>query len=71
MERCQNLPLSVDDFEGIGQFALAHGISLVVVGPEVPLALGITDYLQRLGLMVCGPTKAGAQIEASKSWAKL
>jgi len=70
MERCQNLPLSVDDFEGIGQFALAHGISLVVVGPEVPLALGITDYLQRLGLMVCGPTKAGAQIEASKSWAK-
>ncbi len=70
MERCQNLSLSVDDFEGIGRFAASSGISLVVVGPELPLARGITDYLQRQGLMVFGPTKAGATIEASKSWAK-
>jgi phosphoribosylamine--glycine ligase len=70
MERCQNLPLSVDDFEGIGRFALENGIALVVVGPELPLSLGITDYLQRQGLVVFGPTRAGAQIEASKSWAK-
>ncbi len=70
MERCQNLPLSVDDFEGIGQYALEHGISLVVVGPELPLSKGITDYLQQKGVMVFGPTRAGAQIEASKSWAK-
>ncbi len=70
MARCQNLPLSVDDFEGIGQFALANEIALVVVGPELPLALGITDHLQRQGVKVFGPTKAGAQIEASKAWAK-
>lgn len=70
MERCQNLPLAVDDFEGISQVALEHGISLVIVGPEVPLAKGITDYLQGLGLMVFGPVRAGAQIEASKAWAK-
>lgn len=70
MERCQNLPLAVDDFEGISQFALKNSISLVVVGPEVPLANGITDYLQNQGLMVFGPVKAGAQIEASKAWAK-
>ncbi|BAZ80392.1 phosphoribosylamine--glycine ligase [Sphaerospermopsis kisseleviana CS-549] len=70
MERCQNLPLAVNDFEGIGKFALEKGISLVVVGPEVPLAKGITDYLQSKGLMVFGPNKAGAQIEASKAWAK-
>jgi phosphoribosylamine--glycine ligase len=70
MERCQNLPLAVNDFEGIGKFALEKGISLVVVGPEVPLANGITDYLQSKGLMVFGPNKAGAQIEASKAWAK-
>ena len=70
MERCQNLALSVDDFEGIGRFALEHDISLVVVGPELPLSKGITDYLQRQGVMVFGPTKAGAMIEASKSWAK-
>ena len=70
LERCQNLPLNMDDFEGIGKFALEHDISLVVVGPELPLALGITDYLQRQGLMVFGPTRLGAQIEASKAWAK-
>ena len=70
MERCQNLPLRVDDFEGIARFALVQNVSLVVVGPELPLALGITDYLQREGLVVFGPTKEGAQIEASKYWAK-
>lgn len=70
MERCQNLLLAVDDFPGISQFALENNISLVVVGPEVPLAKGITDYLQDKGLMVFGPVKAGAQIEASKAWAK-
>ncbi|MBE9007315.1 phosphoribosylamine--glycine ligase [Fortiea sp. LEGE XX443] len=70
MVGCQNLPLEVDDFERMSQYALAQGISLVVVGPEVPLAKGITDYLQAKGLMVFGPIKAGAQIEASKAWAK-
>jgi phosphoribosylamine--glycine ligase len=70
LERCQNLPLAVDDFEGISRYALENNISLVVVGPEVPLAKGITDYLQNKGLMVFGPTRAGAQIEASKAWAK-
>ncbi|HBB31831.1 MAG TPA: phosphoribosylamine--glycine ligase [Cyanobacteria bacterium UBA8803] len=68
--RCQNVSLRIDDFEGIARFALVHGISLVVVGPELPLALGIKDYLQRHNLRVFGPTQAGAQIEASKSWAK-
>jgi phosphoribosylamine---glycine ligase len=70
LERCQNLPLSVDDFEGMGRFAQENDISLVVVGPEVPLAKGITDYLQQQNIPVFGPTKAGAQIEASKAWSK-
>ncbi len=70
LEGCQNLPLAVDDFEGISRYSLENNISLVVVGPEVPLAKGITDYLQSKGLMVFGPTRAGAQIEASKAWAK-
>jgi phosphoribosylamine--glycine ligase len=70
LERCQNLALAVDDFEGISQFALKHGITLVIVGPEVPLAKGITDYLQAQGLQVFGPGRAGSQIEASKAWAK-
>jgi phosphoribosylamine--glycine ligase len=70
MDNCKNLQLAVDDFNGIGEFAEAEGISLVVVGPEVPLAKGITDYLQSKNIMVFGPTKAGAQIEASKAWSK-
>lgn len=70
LKGCRNMVLSVEDFEGIGRFALVYGMSLVVVGPELPLASGITDYLQQQGLTVFGPTKAGAQIEASKAWAK-
>lgn len=70
LQHCQNVPLKVDDFAGIGEFARSHKIDLVVVGPEVPLALGITDYLQQHDIKVFGPTRAGAQIEASKAWAK-
>jgi phosphoribosylamine--glycine ligase len=58
------------DFEGIARFALVNNLELVVVGPEQPLADGITDYLQGQGLKVFGPCQAGAQIEASKAWAK-
>ncbi|MBD1867542.1 phosphoribosylamine--glycine ligase [Cyanobacteria bacterium FACHB-471] len=70
MERCRNLAMSVTAFEGIARFALVNNIGLIVVGPEVPLAAGITDYLKEQGLTVFGPTQAGAQIESSKAWAK-
>ncbi|MBF2000761.1 MAG: phosphoribosylamine--glycine ligase [Synechococcales cyanobacterium M58_A2018_015] len=70
LERCRNLALGMNDFEGIGRFALVNNIALIVVGPEAPLAAGIADYLQAQGLTVFGPTQAGAQIEASKAWAK-
>ena len=67
---CRNLGLSINDFEGIARVALVNNLSLVVVGPEQPLADGITDYLQQQGLKIFGPSQAGAQIEASKAWAK-
>ncbi|MEM7647660.1 MAG: phosphoribosylamine--glycine ligase [Cyanobacteria bacterium P01_A01_bin.70] len=67
---CRNLGLALDDFEGIARVALVNNLSLVVVGPEQPLADGIADYLSQQGLLVFGPTQAGAQIEASKAWAK-
>jgi phosphoribosylamine---glycine ligase len=70
LARCENVALSAEDFEGIAQFAKGHQVNIVVVGPEVPLALGITDTLIHQGIVVFGPTKAGAQIEASKAWAK-
>lgn len=70
MDRCQNLPFRVDDFAGIARFAEVNGVALVVIGPELPLSLGIVDYLANYNLPVFGPTRAGAQIESSKTWAK-
>jgi phosphoribosylamine---glycine ligase len=70
MDRCQNLSFRVDDFAGIARFAEVNGVSLVVIGPELPLSLGIVDYLQNRNISVFGPTRAGAQIESSKTWAK-
>lgn len=70
LKGCQNLALNADDFAGIARFALVNGISLIVVGPEAPLAKGITDFLTSQGLKVFGPNRSGAQIEASKAWAK-
>jgi phosphoribosylamine--glycine ligase len=71
-ERCQNISLRVDDFEGMARFTVVQNVTLVVVGPELPLSLGITDYLRQHNpnLMVFGPTQEGAQIESSKYWAK-
>jgi phosphoribosylamine--glycine ligase len=70
LPNCTNLALSITDFEGMQRFALVNNIGLIVVGPEVPLAAGITDSLQAQNLTVFGPTQAGAQIESSKAWAK-
>ncbi|VEP14533.1 Phosphoribosylamine--glycine ligase [Hyella patelloides LEGE 07179] len=70
LENCQNLSLAVDDFAGIAEAVKERDLDLVVVGPEVPLSLGIADYLQQQDIAVFGPVKAGAEVEASKSWAK-
>ena len=70
LERCENVNLRINDFEGIVRFALTQGITLVVIGPEAPLAAGLGDALQAAQIPVFGPTKAGAQLEASKRWAK-
>jgi phosphoribosylamine---glycine ligase len=70
MENCQNISLAIDDFAGIVRTVKENDIALVVVGPELPLSKGITDYLQQHNIIVFGPNKIGAQIEASKSWAK-
>ncbi|HBQ97641.1 phosphoribosylamine--glycine ligase [Roseofilum sp. Belize Diploria] len=73
LKRCENLPLKIDQidqFQAIADYAKTHAIDLIIVGPEAPLALGITDALQSHNLTVFGPTQAGAQIESSKAWAK-
>lgn len=65
-----NLELDISDFQAIENTVEALSIDLVVVGPEKPLVDGITDYLQERGVKVFGPSKAAAQLEGSKSFAK-
>jgi phosphoribosylamine--glycine ligase len=57
-------------FELVVEFCRARGVGLVVVGPERPLADGIADALAAAGIACFGPTRAGAQLEASKRFAK-
>ena len=52
------------------EFAKAHEIDLTVVGPEAALAVGVVDRFREAGLKIFGPTKAAAEIEASKDFAK-
>lgn len=67
-----NLKVPAYDFEKIAEEIKANNIHLVIVGPEVPLVDGITDYLNEVvpGVIVVGPDKKAAQLEGSKSFAK-
>lgn len=64
----KNLPIS--DIVVLAAFAKREGIGLTVVGPEVPLAAGIVDHFRAEGLRIFGPTRAAAQLESSKDFAK-
>lgn len=66
----QNIPIPANDFDALITFAKEHNISLTVVGPEEPLANGIVDAFTEAGLTIFGPSKAAAQLEASKAFAK-
>ena len=70
----KNVALKADDFEGIRRFVLDEGVDMVVVGPEDPLVKGIYDYFrndeQLANVPVIGPSRAGAQLEGSKDFAK-
>ncbi|MCL1981529.1 MAG: phosphoribosylamine--glycine ligase, partial [Clostridiales bacterium] len=68
LARC--LPVDVEDFDGIADAVREHGIGLAVIGPEVPLANGITDALEASGTKVFGPNKKCARLEASKAFTK-
>ncbi|MCA1901296.1 MAG: phosphoribosylamine--glycine ligase [Candidatus Hydrogenedens sp.] len=70
MEKSSCAPLNIKDFGAIKEFIQKEKIQIVVVGPEEPLALGITDFLSQYDIPVFGPTAQSAQLEASKSFAK-
>jgi len=64
------LPVSVDDLPGVAEAAADLKIDLTVVGPELPLALGIGDEFHRRGLRLFGPNRLAAELETSKVFAK-
>ncbi|HLA43566.1 MAG TPA: phosphoribosylamine--glycine ligase, partial [Aggregatilineales bacterium] len=66
----QNIDIPVSDFDGLIRFAINQKITLTVVGPEIPLANGIVDAFQNVGLTIFGPSQAAAQLEASKAFSK-
>ncbi|MFM7971810.1 MAG: phosphoribosylamine--glycine ligase, partial [Betaproteobacteria bacterium] len=66
-----NIPYTgVTDIAALAEFALANKVELTVVGPEAPLAAGVVDEFRRRGLRIFGPTRAAAQLESSKAFAK-
>ena len=66
----QNVEIAVDDLQGLLAFAKSEGIGLTVVGPELPLSLGLVDLFEEHGLKVFGARKNAAIIEASKAFSK-
>lgn len=66
----ENVAISDSDVEGLLRFAKEKAIDLTIVGPEHTLALGVVDAFEKEGLKIFGPTKAAAQVESSKEFAK-
>lgn len=66
----RNLDISPADIESLAKVAQEKGIELVVVGPEAPLADGIVDHFQNIGIPIFGSTKKATEIESSKVFAK-
>ena len=69
-EIAQCVPIAVDDLAALVAFARERSIDLTVVGPELPLTLGLVDRCRDAGLRAFGPTAAGAQLEGSKAFTK-
>jgi phosphoribosylamine--glycine ligase len=66
----QNVAISDTDIPALVEFAKTNKIELVVIGPEDPLSMGLADALEKVGVMVFGPSAAASQIEANKAFAK-
>ena len=69
-ERLETVPIGLTDVKALADFAVEQKITLTVVGPEAALAAGVVDEFRARGLRIFGPTKAAAQLESSKAFAK-
>ena len=73
-ELATNLEISISDFHAIKNAILSNQIGLVIVGPEIPLINGITDFIENdselTNVLVVGPSSQGAKLEGSKEYSK-
>jgi phosphoribosylamine--glycine ligase len=69
-EVAECVKIAADDINGLTDFAVSKNIDLVVVGPEVPLVLGLADLLRAKNIKVFGPSKLAARLEGSKGFTK-
>ena len=69
-EIAENVNTESTDIKGLVEFAIKNSIDFTVVGPELPLTLGIVDEFEKKGLKIFGPSKEAAEIEGSKVFAK-
>ena len=70
INKCKRIRLDISDSNSLVEKLDLLKIDLVVIGPEIPLANGLADFLRKKGFKVFGPGKDGAKLEYSKSWAK-
>ncbi len=69
-DKVSNVDINVEDIPGLKNFALENSIDLTIVGPEVPLCLGVVDAFEDVELSCFGPRQSAAILEGSKSFAK-
>ena len=69
-EKLENISLDLNNFEEIADFCKNENIALVIIGPEQPLVMGMTDFLQAKDINTFGPSEAAAQLEGSKTFSK-
>jgi len=70
VSKTRNIPIDALDLPALRDFAQAEAIDLTIVGPEAPLVAGVVDLFVAAGLAIFGPSKAAAQLEGSKAFAK-
>ncbi len=69
-DKCRNMDVAAEDITGLLALAQREGVGLTVVGPEVPLSMGVVDQFRAAGLRIFGPTQAAARLESSKAYTK-
>ena len=68
--KVSNVEIDSNDFDAIENFCVKENIELVIIGPEQPLVMGLTNFLQSKSIKAFGPSKEAAQLEGSKTFSK-